>query len=424
MKILVLGSVAKEHALVKWISQSKHKSEIFAYPGNPGMCDIAKIICRDNNNDIQAVLDIIKNEKINLVISSTATLIEKGVMEEIKKLGCAILGPGKDAFAFENLQTLRERAKRYGIKTLDKAKVVTNENELDEALSLFKNRMVSLKTVIGKSKNRFDTMNMSIAKSWAMEYMKYSPILIEEFIEGLAATATVLTDSEHYRLFPIASDYYKSLDDDSGEFSSGMGSIAPLPISRYTRDRVGEEVIKKMVKGLKEDGIVYKGFLTFHILITASGDVVLLNMKTRLSDPSAPLMLSLTNDDAVEELQNAIDIKLVPEEFHTKEKTYALGIVIASKGYPSDDIKEVPVKLNEIPKSLQNVKNNDFLYYGAVKDNKGTLYTAGGRPFTLVVQAESIERANRKAYTLLYDLKDVFHGAWWREDIGANFFLF
>lgn len=425
MKILVLGSVAKEHALVRWISQSKEEVKVYAYPGNPGMNGLATVIKRSDVSDVDAVVNIVKSEKIDLIITSTAKLIEEGVTEELQKLGVKLLGPGREAFAFENLQTLRERAKRYGIKTLEKAQIVTTDEELKNALDTYKNRMISIKPVVGKGKNRLDTASRTLAYSFASEYLKTTPVLIEEFIDGLTVTATVLSDSEHYRLFPMAVDYYKSMDDDSGYFSSGMGALSPLPLSRYTRDRVGEEVIKKMMRGLKNDNINYKGFLTFHLLITSSGDVYLLNMKTRFSDPSATGMLALTTSDAVKEFKKALDGTLEPEELESIPNMYALGVVVASKGYPEEsECKKEIVNLEEVEDYLLEPKSHDYLYFGAVDEENGTLYTNGGRPFTLVVEAESIERANKKAYLTLYEMQEIFHGAWYRRDIGTNFFLF
>lgn len=425
MKILVLGSVAKEHALVRWISQSKEEVKVYAYPGNPGMNGLATVIKRSDLSDVDAVVNIVKSEKIDLIITSTAKLIEEGVTEELQKLGVKLLGPGREAFAFENLQTLRERAKRYGIKTLEKAQIVTTDEELKNALDTYKNRMISIKPVVGKGKNRLDTASRTLAYSFASEYLKTTPVLIEEFIDGLTVTATVLSDSEHYRLFPMAVDYYKSMDDDSGYFSSGMGALSPLPLSRYTRDRVGEEVIKKMMRGLKNDNINYKGFLTFHLLITSSGDVYLLNMKTRFSDPSATGMLALTTSDAVKEFKKALDGTLEPEELESIPNMYALGVVVASKGYPEEsECKKEIVNLEEVEDYLLMPKSSDYLYFGAVDEENGTLYTNGGRPFTLVVEAESIERANKKAYLTLYEMQEIFHGAWYRRDIGTNFFLF
>ena len=425
MKILVLGSVAKEHALVRWISQSKEEVKIYAYPGNPGMNGLATVIKRSDVSDVDAVVNIVKSEKIDLIITSTAKLIEEGVTEELQKLGVKLLGPGREAFAFENLQTLRERAKRYGIKTLEKAQIVTTDEELKNALDTYKNRMISIKPVVGKGKNRLDTASRTLAYSFASEYLKTTPVLIEEFIDGLTVTATVLSDSEHYRLFPMAVDYYKSMDDDSGYFSSGMGALSPLPLSRYTSDRVGEEVIKKMMRGLKNDNINYKGFLTFHLLITSSGDVYLLNMKTRFSDPSATGMLALTTSDAVKEFKKALDGTLEPEELESIPNMYALGVVVASKGYPEEsECKKEIVNLEEVEDYLLEPKSRDYLYFGAVDEENGTLYTNGGRPFTLVVEAESIERANKKAYLTLYEMQEIFHGAWYRRDIGTNFFLF
>ena len=425
MKILVLGSVAKEHALVRWISQSKEEVKVYAYPGNPGMNGLATVIKRSDLSDVDAVVNIVKSEKIDLIITSTAKLIEEGVTEELQKLGVKLLGPGREAFAFENLQTLRERAKRYGIKTLEKAQIVTTDEELKNALDTYKNRMISIKPVVGKGKNRLDTASRTLAYSFASEYLKTTPVLIEEFIDGLTVTATVLSDSEQYRLFPMAVDYYKSMDDDSGYFSSGMGALSPLPLSRYTRDRVGEEVIKKMMRGLKNDNINYKGFLTFHLLITSSGDVYLLNMKTRFSDPSATGMLALTTSDAVKEFKKALDGTLEPEELESIPNMYALGVVVASKGYPEEsECKKEIVNLEEVEDYLLAPKSSDYLYFGAVDEENGTLYTNGGRPFTLVVEAESIERANKKAYLTLYEMQEIFHGAWYRRDIGTNFFLF
>lgn len=424
MKILVLGNTAKEHALLKWISESSEEKELFVYPGNPGMSEYAHVISPSGNHK-NDVVECVKKNHIDLVISSTGKLIEEGIIEELNSLGAEVIGPGRDAYTYENLQTLRQRAEDYGIKTLDKARIVNTIEELESALSQFKNRMVALKCVKGRGRDRCDTSSVERAISWAKTHIESSPILVEEFIEGLTATATILTDGSNYRLFPIACDYYRSKDDNEGSFSSGMGALAPLPLSKYTRDRVGEEVIKKMINGLKNDKIIYKGFMTFHLLITASGEVYLLNMKTRLSDPSAEVMLSLVKDDGVKELKKAMQGILDPVEFNIDNSNYALDVVIASAGYPDRDLicqEHVDKRLLSVVE--KNLSEDMSLFFGAVNSKDGEYYTSGGRPFTLVVKDSSIERTNRKAYSFLYSLSDLFPGAWYRSDIGANFFIF
>lgn len=424
MRILVLGNTAKEHALLKWLSQSKEDKELFVYPGNPGMSEYAEVV--ETKDDHRSdVINCVKNNHIDLVVSSTGRLIEEGVIDDLNALGAEVIGPGRDAYTYENLQTLRLRAESYGIKTLEKARVVNTIDELKSALLLFKNRMVALKCVKGRGRDRCDTSSPERAIAWAETHINNSPILVEEFIEGLTATATILTDGKNYRLFPIACDYYRSKEDNEGAFSSGMGALAPLPLSKYTRDRVGDEVIKKMINGLKKDNIVYKGFMTFHLLITSLGDVYLLNMKTRLSDPSAAVMLSLVKDDAVKELKRAIKGTLEKSEFNTEESHYALDVVIASDGYPDKDlICKERIDLETLCAAEQNLTDDMSLFFGAVKSEGEEYYTTGGRPFTLVAKDTSIERANRKAYSFLYSISDLFPGAWYRSDIGVNFFIF
>lgn len=426
MKILIIGNVAKEHSLVKWITKSKEEKTIFAYPGNPGIREDAIICEKETNNDIENIANIVKKQKIDLIIPLTGAIIEKGVADKLKKLNVAVLGPSVQNFAFENLQTLRERAKRYGIKTLDKAHLVHNLDELKEVFALYKGRPVSLKKVDGTVRERFDTSSYAYAEAWAKKELENSPILVEAFIEGLTATATILTDGKHYRLFPLSCDYYKSKDDDEGAFSSGMGAVAPLPISRETRDRIGEEIVYKMLHGLEKDGIEYKGFMTFHLLITSLGEVYLLQMKTRLSDPSITAMLPLVKNDAIEEFRDAIDGCLKADEFETEKDLFALSVVIASKGYPENVETGKKIEINDVlPFMVESTAKSDVnLYFGAVKEQNKTLVTSGGRPFTLGVTSSSIERANKKAYSILYELQDIFEGAWWRTDIGANFFLY
>lgn len=426
MKILVIGNVAKEHSLVKWIAASSEDKTIYAYPGNPGIREYAIIKEKETSDDVANIINIVKTENIDLVIPLTGAIIGKGATDELKKLGATVLGPAKQNFVFENLQTLRERAKRYGIKTLDKAHIVNNLDELKEVLSQFKGHPVALKRVDGEVRERFDTSNYFFAEEWAKKELETSPLLVEEFIEGLSATATILTDGKHYRLFPLACDYYKSKDDDDGAFSSGMGAVAPLAISRETRDRIGNEIVYKMLHGLENDGIDYKGFMTFHLLINSLGDVYLLQMKTRISDPSITAMLPLVKDDAIKEFRDTINGVLKKEEFETEKGLYALSVVIASKGYPEHPLTGEKVEINDVLPFMITGKDTDDvnLYFGAVKESGEDLITSGGRPFTLVVTASSIERANKKAYSLLYELTDIFKGAWWRKDIGTNFFLY
>ena len=136
-------------------------------------------------------------------------------------------------------------------------------------------------------------------------------------------------------------------------------------------------------------------------------------------------MLSLVKDDGVRELKKAMQGKLEPVEFNIDNSNYALDVVIASLGYPDKDlICKEHIDKRMLSYARESLSKDMSLFFGAVSEEGNEYYTNGGRPFTLVVKDSSIERTNRKAYSFLYSLSDLFPGAWYRSDIGANFFIF
>lgn len=411
MKVLVIGSGGREHAIAWKIAKSPLVERVFVAPGNGGTYMEEKC----ENVDLKGIYDYVKFAKEKLVdvtvVGPEAPLVE-GIVDEFKKQGLKIFGPLKEAARLEGSKIYaKEFMKRHGVRTAEYEVFYDIEGAVEyikrcqypcviKADGLAQGKGV---VICNSTKEAEDTLK----KFMVEDVFKGSGkrIVIEEFLEGVEASILSITDGKTIIPFISAKDHKRIFDGDKGPNTGGMGVIAPNP---YVTDEVLEDFKKNIMlptlNGIKEEGLDYHGIIFFGIMITKKG-VYLLEYNVRMGDPETQALLPLMKSDFFELILKAIDGKLEGCKVDW-EKGYSCNVVAASKGYPGDIEKGFKINIGD-------VENKIFIAGAEFKD--GNLITTGGRVLSVTAVADTLEKARSKAYE---DLKRIyFEGMQYRKDI-------
>lgn len=419
MKILVVGGGGREHAIVRKLSESSKKPEIYAAPGNAGIAEIAKCV-PISVMDFKSLADFAKKEKIDLTVVGMDDPLVGGIVDKFEEEGLRVFGPRKNAAILEGSKAFSKKLmKKYDIPT------AKYENFDDSAKALEYLKTVSFPTVLkadglafGKGVlicNTFDE-----AKSGIEELMinkafgdAGNTIVIEEFLEGREVSVLSFVDGRHYALMTSAQDHKRAEDGDLGPNTGGMGTFSPSPfyterIDKYCR----EHIYQKTVDAMRAEDREFKGIIFYGLMLTKTG-VKVLEYNARFGDPETQVVLPRMKNDLVDVFEACIDGRL--NEIDLKfEDNAAVCVVLASEGYPLKYEKGKKIT------GLENFKDKDDLYCfhaGTAMSGEDTV-TDGGRVLGIAAKAGDLKTARRKAYeaTKLVD----FENKYMRNDIGIS----
>ena len=419
MRILVLGSGAKDHALAWWLSRSAYISELYMAPGNPGTADIAINLPDTDNSDCEAVYRAVKEYSIDAVFIGTEAPLLAGVREYLAERGVLCFGATKEAQRLEDDKAYaRAFTERNGIPTpesylfsdLESLKKHMDKYEEGKRYTIKSNSMTPSRVVLSSAEK-----NSILA--YARILFSRGPVLLEDYVPGIHVTATLFLDKNGYLLLPLASEY-TNVSHSEGTPTGGMGAIAPIPLKPEHKKIIEDKIIIPTLNGMKKENILYKGVLTLSIILNTDGPV-LVDYHVRLNDPATQAMVPIIKTDMLEILRamekdnvGSIDLQT------TNECTVA--VVLAAPGYPMQP--ETGREIKGIDYSyLMNVNTKPLVFVGAVKKTSdGRYFTAGGRNITIVGRGDSLQDANEKAYALIQRRK--LDALWYRDDIGNKFF--
>lgn len=413
MKIMVLGSGGREHALAKKLAKSNMCSRVYVCPGNVGTLMEDK--CENLNIDnIDEFIEFAKKENIELTVVGPEKYLTMGVVDTFRENGLKIFGPTKNAALLEGSKAYAKHfMKKYGVKTA--------AYEVFEDYKMAKDYLENINyPVVIKADGLAQGKGVVICNSkMEAEDTLYSfmiddvfkgsgqRVVIEEFLQGVEASIICITDGKAIKPFISAKDHKRLNDGDEGPNTGGMGVIAP---NRYVTDDVfakfQKDIMDKTLDGIKEEGLDYKGFIYFGIMITEDGPY-LLEYNVRFGDPEAQAILPLMKSDLAEVILNTLDGKLSETEIEWIEGA-SCNVVLASKGYPSNPI------LGDGILGLTDVKDVDLFVSGVKKDNQ-KFYTNGGRVLSLTAVGETLDEAREKVYREIEKIK--FNGMQYRRDI-------
>ena len=418
MKILVIGSGGREHAIIKKIKQNKNVSEIYAIPGNGGIERDA--ICIDiKATDINAIKDFAKKNNIDYAIVTPDDPLVAGLVDALEEIKIPCFGPNKNAAIIEGSKVFAKNLmKKYKIPT---AKYETFES-YDKAIEYLKTApmptvikadglALGKGVIIAETKEKaFDTVK-NIMKDKAFG-KSGDRIVIEEFLEGVEVSILSFTDGK--TIIPMISsmDHKRIGDKDTGLNTGGMGTIAPNPY--YTKE-IAKECFDKIfiptISAMNKEGRTFKGCLYFGLMITKDGAKVI-EYNCRFGDPETQVILPLLKSDLLDIMIATTNGNLDKVKVEFKNKSAAC-IIMASEGYPLEYKKGFAIN---IPKDII-----ERVYFAGVKKENEKLLTNGGRVLGITNIADTLDKAIKLSYE---DAKQIsFEGAYYRKDIGEKALL-
>lgn len=418
LRVLIIGSGGREHALLRACKASPLVAAVSVAPGNGGMEQEA--VCYPLNvSDSAAIVALAKKLDANFVIIGPEVPLSVGVVDALEAAGIPAYGPVKAGAKLEASKNFtKEFLVRHNIPTAI-GKRFTSSEEAVEYLSSQKFPIVIKADGLASGKGVIIAEDFDQACTAVYDMLDSgcfgksgSEILIEEFMEGEEASIMLMVCEDRYVMLPASQDHKRVGEGDTGLNTGGMGAYAPAPVvTPEVERRVVSEIVEPTLKGLVEDGIRYRGTLYVGIMITAEGPKVV-EFNVRFGDPECQVLLPLLKTDPVEVMYACATGTLDPTvvEFH---KGSNIIVVLAAEGYPG-----TPRKGDVISLPTRIPAGTGIIHSGTVREDNGTITTAGGRVLGVTARGENLSEAAARAYELVSQIH--FEGMHYRRDIGAR----
>jgi len=418
MKILLIGSGGREHALAWKMARSPRVQKVFVTPGNGGTANQKNEGIENLPiSDLQELADFAKREQIAFTVVGPEAPLAAGIVDVFRNHGLRIFGPTQLAAQLESSKDFSKAfMKRHGIPTAD-YQTFSNASEAHNYIDQ-KGAPIVIKAD-GLAAGKGVVVAMSLPEAHMAVDMMLSDnklgnagarVVIEEFLIGEEASFIVLVDGKNVVPLATSQDHKRLHDGDQGPNTGGMGAYSPAPVvTPEIHARAMREVIMPTVLGMKADGIPYTGFLYAGLMISPDGHIKTLEFNCRMGDPETQPIMARLESDLVNALDKAIDGKL--DEVELKwDRRIALGVVLAAHQYP--DTPRSGDRISGIPAPT----NDQIVFHAGTKIHDGNLLTSGGRVLCVVGLADTVKAAQQKAYSAVQQIH--FDGMQYRKDIG------
>jgi phosphoribosylamine--glycine ligase len=421
MRVLVIGSGAREHALVARLRTDPQVSDLIAAPGNPGISAVARTVPA-NQTDVDALLALVRREDVDLTIVGPEAPLSLGLADRFTAAGRLIVGPSAAAAQLESSKAFAKAfmarhhvptARFRTCATLDEAVAVVRSDEFGYPIVLKADGLAAGKGVVIAE----DRASAETAVVAAMRDRRFGAagdrLVIEECLKGSEVSFFVLTDGTRAVKTGTAQDHKRIFDGDRGPNTGGMGAFAPSPlVDAALEARIMREIVDPVLNGMAAEGNEYRGFLYVGLMLTPAGPQVI-EFNARLGDPETQVMLPLIDEPLIPLLTAAARGDL-------RQRSIRLGaertvcVVLAARGYPeSSDSGRAITGVDE----AQKIAGVSVFHAGtAVED--GQLVTAGGRVLSVTARGAAYTDAIARAYAAV--LRISFDGMQYRRDIGRN----
>ncbi len=419
MKLLVIGSGGREHALVWKLRQSPRVKQIFCAPGNAGTAGLGENVPIPAH-DIPALVDFAKREGIGLTVVGPDDALADGVVDAFEQAGLRIFGPQAAAARLESSKIFaKEFMRRHGIPTAE-SREFSDSVEAHMYCQKAKYPLVIKADGLALGKGVFiaeNPLDASIAIHRTMDMGVFGEagnnIVIEECLQGVECSIHALIDGSSHHLFPDCKDHKRAFDYDEGPNTGGMGTISPSgTLSDDLLARVKTEVLDRFVAGIKADGLVFKGMLFPGLMITSDGPKVL-EFNCRFGDPETQVLMRRLQSDLLDLLEACVDGTL-GQQTPAWDEQAAVCVILASGGYPGD--YEKGKEISGIEKA--ETSGEIIVFHAGTKEVSGKVVTNGGRVLGVTALGRDLSQAREAAYAAA----DIIHFDQMqrRNDIGAQ----
>jgi phosphoribosylamine--glycine ligase len=417
MKVLILGSGGREHALAWSVRRSQRVTDVVCAPGNGGIAQVARCVPVDLK-DINAMVRLAEVEQPSLTIVGPELPLSLGVVDALQERGFRAFGPTRDAAKLESSKAFAKQfMKRHQIPTANYA-VCTNSREVEEAISYFHAPMVVKADGLaaGKGVVICPTRHFAIETAQAIFSGELlgnveHQVVIEEFLEGEELSFLCLTDGKHVAPLVPAQDHKRIGEGDTGPNTGGMGVYSTSEMLEPTMTEwILHHIAEPTVRGMAEEGTPFLGVLYCGLMMTARGPQVL-EYNARFGDPETQAILVRLESDLVDALEACIDGRLSETELRWDSGASAC-VVASSSGYPGSYKTGLPVS------GLTNAAQTPCVevFHSGTSRIGNQLLTSGGRVLGVTATGDSLEQALRRAYEALSQIH--FEGMYYRRDIG------
>lgn len=418
MKILLIGSGGREHALAWKMARSPRVQKVFVAPGNGGTAKQEQDGIENLPiTDLQELANFAKRENIALTVVGPEAPLAAGIVDVFRSQGLRIFGPTQLAAQLESSKDFSKAfMKRHAIPTAD---YQTFNNATEAHAYIDQHGAPIVIKADGLAAGKGVVVAMSLPEAHMAVDMMLSDnklgnagarVVIEEFITGEEASFIVLVDGQNVVPLATSQDHKRLRDGDQGPNTGGMGAYSPAPVvTPEVHARAMREVIMPTVLGMKADGIPYTGFLYAGLMISPNGQIKTLEFNCRMGDPETQPIMARLESDLVEALDKAIDGKLNEVELKW-DRRIALGVVLAAHHYPDTPRTGDPIK------GIPNPTEDQIVFHAGTKLHDGHLVTSGGRVLCVVGRADTVKAAQQKAYSAIEKIH--FDGMQYRKDIG------
>ena len=423
MNLLLLGSGGREHTLAWKIAQSKRVNKLFIAPGNAGTLTLGKNIDLDIE-DFEAIKKVVLSNNISMIVVGPEAPLVKGIYDFFTKdketKHVHVIGPSKLGAQLEGSKEFAKAFMQRNEIPTAKYKTIT-ANNIEEGIDFLKSLEAPyvLKAdglCAGKGVLILPTLEEAISSLKEMLAGQFgeasNTVVIEEFLSGIECSVFVLTDGNQYKVLPIAKDYKRIGEGDTGLNTGGMGSVSPVPfVTEQFYEKIIKQVLESTIKEKKKEGIIYKGFI-FIGLIKVKDEPMVIEYNVRMGDPETESVVPRIQSDLVELFEGVVNGNLNDIEMILDKRTVT-SVILVSGGYPESYEKGFPIKGLET-----EADSNTLIFHAGTKLREESVVTNGGRVLAVSAFGDNMAEALNQCYKTIDKVE--YSGKYYRKDIGFD----